>query len=161
MKKIILLASMAVIIIAQSFVIGHFFVDKYDIILGGDTFKFLVTDIDLENAREKGYIEINLAKNVEGEGNYGVLKIDENGFAELSSVALEKPAFGAYIESGSDKEYKFPFDKYYIDRFIGKSKKAVFTEKSIAYITVRIKEGKAELVKMLIDGEEVERYCKL
>lgn len=159
MKKIILLASMAIVIIAQCFVIGHFFVDKYDIILGGDTFKFLVTDMDLDNARKKGYIEINLVKNVEGIGNYGVLRIDENGFAELSSVALERPTFGAYIESGSEGKYKFPFDKYYIDQFIGKSKKAVLTKESVSYITVRIKEGKAELLKMLIDGEEVERYC--
>lgn len=159
MKKIILLASMAVVIFAQAFFLIQFGINKYDVILGGDTFKFLISDLDLENAREKGYIEIKLNKNVTGEGNYAVLKI-ENGFAELSNPVMEKPVFGAYIESSSKDEYTFPFERYYINHNIGRSKKVEITEESVAYITLRIKDGKAELLQMLIDGNPVEKYCK-
>lgn len=160
MKKIIMLASMAVVILAQGFILGQFFVNRYDVILGGDTFKFLVSDVELENARERGYIDIKLSKNVTGEGNFATLKIDENGFAELADVVIERPTFGAYIENGAKGEYIFPFQKYYIDLLIPHSKKAVFTDESVTYITVRIKDGKAELLKLMIDDKEVEKYCK-
>lgn len=160
MKKIILLASMVVVIVAQVFLLGQFFVNRYDIILGGDTFKFLVDDVDFGNAREKGYIEINLRKNVSGIGNYGIINIDENGFAELANVAVQKPNYGAYIESVGDTIYEFPFDKYYINPFIGYSKKLTLPEDYNSYIVVRIKDAKAELLRMMIDDKEVEKYCK-
>jgi glycosyltransferase involved in cell wall biosynthesis len=50
------------------------------------------------------------------------------GFAELNNVAVQRPNFGAYIESGSNVEYTFPFNKYYIDPTIGKSKRLVLDE---------------------------------
>lgn len=160
MKKIILLISTIILILAQGFVLIRFFINKYDVILGGDTFKFLVEDIDFENAREKGYIDINLVKNVSGTGNYGIMNIDKNGFAELSNVAIQKPNYGAYIESIGEEEFVFPFDKYYINPFIGPSKKLVLPEKYNAYIQVRIKDGEAELLKLMIDDKNVEKYCK-
>lgn len=160
MKKIILLASMAIVIIAQVFVLSQFFVDKFDIILGGDTFKFLISDVDIENARERGYIDIKLNKTTEGEGNFATLRIDENGYAELDNVVIEKPTFGAYIENGAQGEYVFPFEKYYLNLLIPHSKRAVFTDESVTYIVVRIKEGKAELLRLMIDDKEVEKYCE-
>jgi len=160
MKKIIMMASMIVVILAQVFVLGQFFINKYDVILGGDTFKFLLEDVNLNNARLKGYVEINLTKTVTGEGNYATLRIDENGFAELSNVVVQKPSFGGYIESGSDVMYTFPFEKYYINPNIAPSKKAEIKDDSVAYIIVRIKDGKAELLRMMIDDKVVEKYCK-
>ena len=47
MKKIILIASMAIVILVQSFTIVNLFINRYDVILGGDKFKFLVEDLDL------------------------------------------------------------------------------------------------------------------
>ena len=53
---------MVVVILAQSFVLSRFFIDRASIFLGGEKVKFLVSDFDLSSAREDRYININLAK---------------------------------------------------------------------------------------------------
>lgn len=160
MKKIILLISTSVVIIAQIFVLAQFFVNRYSIVLGGDKLKFLVSQVDLTCAREDGYIDIELKERIGGKGDYGIIHIDENGFAELERVATTKPSFGMYIKSSLDGYFYFPLEKYYIDLDIEYDDSLVLPQDYKAYINVRIKEGKIELMDMLIDGEPVEKYCK-
>ena len=93
MKKIILIISMALVILIQVFVLAQYFVNRYSIVLGGDKFRFLVSDLDLRHARDDGYIDIELKKEIGGKGDYGIIHIDENGFAEFDHVALQKPNF--------------------------------------------------------------------
>ncbi|MBE5812098.1 MAG: hypothetical protein E7314_00395 [Clostridiales bacterium] len=160
MKKIILIASMAVVILAQVFVLGHFFIDRYSIVLGGDKFKFLVHDLDLSKAKDKGYIDFKLKKNIVGQGEYGILRIDEEGFAELSNVVLQMPNFGAYILNSENGYFKFPYSRYYLNDVIEYDEKLALTKDYKAYINVRIKEGKVELMDLIVDGEKIESYIE-
>lgn len=160
MKKIILIASMIVVILAQVFVIGQLFVNRYSIVLGGDKFKFLVEDLDLSKAKEKGYIDFELKKKISGQGDYGVLKIDENGYAELNSVVLQAPSFGAYIINSENGYFSFPYDRYYLNDIIDYDEKLVLPKEYKAHINVRIKEGKVELMDLIVDGEKVESYIE-
>lgn len=160
MKKIILIASMALVILAQVFVLGNFFVSRYSIVLGGDKFKFLVEDLDLSKAKEKGYIDFELKKKISGQGGYGVLKIDENGYAELNSVMVQAPSFGAYIINSENGYFEFPYSRYYLNDIIDYDEKLVLPENYNAYIKVRIKEGKVELMNLIVDGENIESYIQ-
>lgn len=159
MKKLILIISMVIVVIAQVFVLSHFFIEKYSVILGGEKLKFLVSDFDLTSAREDGYVKINLVKDITGEGRYGVLR-EKDGFVELDSVVVEKPNFGMYIKSSENKYFKFPFDKYYIKSLDNTYKDLVVTDDTKAYIVVMIKDGEAQIVDFMIDGVKVEEYIK-
>ena len=159
MKKLILIASMVVVILAQSFVLSRFFIDRASIFFGGEKVKFLVSDFDLSSAREDRYININLAKEISGEGEYAILKENE-GFVELDTVAVEKPNFRMYIKSSETGYFKFPVDKYYI-KSLGKTHKELeVDENAKAYIVVKIKDGAAEVTDFMIDGVPVEEYIK-
>ena len=160
MKKIILLASMIVVILAQVFIIGQFFANRYSIVLGGDKFKMLVTDLDLTKAKDKGYIEFELNKKITGNGDYGVLKIDDRGFAELASVAVQMPSFGAYILNSGNEYFEFPYTKYYLKDIIDYDKNIILPKDNEAYINIRIKEGKVELMDLIVNGENIENYIK-
>ena len=159
MKKLILIASMLVVIVAQVFVISRFFIDRFSIVLGGDKVKFLVSDFDLSTAREDTYIKINLAKEISGEGEYGILRVND-GFVELDRVALEKPNFGMYVKSSEKGYFKFPVDKYYIKSLSKKHEELEVTENTKAYIVVKIKDGEIQVVDFMIDGVPVEEYIK-
>lgn len=159
MKKLILIASMAVVILAQVFVLGHFFVNRYSIVLGGDKFKFLVTDLDLSNAKKKGYIEFELKKKVSGQGEYGIIH-EDNGFAVLDRVAVGQPTFEAYLKNSENGYFKFPYDRYYLKAVIDDDEKLILPINNEAYINVRIKEGKVELMDLMINGENIESYIE-
>lgn len=160
MKKIILISSFAVVMLLQIFIMGQFFFNRYNIIFNGDKFRMLVSDLDLTGARDDGYIEVELKKRIGGLGKYGIINIDENEFAELSKVALEKPNFGAYIASSIDNYFYFPIEKYYIDNSIEYDKDLTITENSNIYLVVIIKDGKIEPIDLLIDGNKVEKYIR-
>lgn len=160
MKKIILIASMAIVILAQVFVLGNFFVNRYSIVLGGDKFKFLVCNLDLSKAKEKGYIDFKLSKIISGKGDYGIFKIDDNGYAELDSVAILKPEYGAYIKNSENGYFEFPCSRYYLNDIIKYEEELVLPKEYNAYIKVRIKEGKLELMNLIVDDENVESYIK-
>ena len=161
MKKIILIASMAIVILAQAFVLIHFSVDRYDIVLNGDKFKFLVTNLDLTNARQKGYIGFELNKKIGGKGDYGIIHIDERGFAELQKVAVQVPSFGAYVKCSKDGYFYFPYEKYYLKKDIVDFEQRLILPKDYeAYIKVRIKEGKVELMDLIVNGKTIESYIE-
>jgi len=160
MKKIILIASMAIVILAQVFAIGQFFVNRYDIVLGGDKFKILVQDLDLSKAKEKGYIDFELKKKITGKGEYGILRIDANGYAELSSVVVQMPNFGAYIKNSENGYFKFPYNRYFLNDIISDDQKLVLPKDYNAYINVRIKEGKVQIMDLIVDGEKIESYIE-
>lgn len=160
MKKIILTASMAIVILAQIFAIGCLFINRYDIVLGGDKFKFLVEDLDLSKAKEKGYIDFELKKKISGQGDYGVLKIDGNGYAELNSVMVQAPSFGAYIINSENGYFEFPYSRYYLNDIIDYEENLLLPKEYNACIKVRIKEGKVELMNLVVNGENIESYIK-
>ena len=149
---------MLIVIIAQVFVIGKLFIDRYDIILGGDKFKFIVEDLDLSDAKSKGVIGFDLKRDVSGQGEYGIIKIDEAGFAEMNNVVLQSPNFGAYIKNSQDGYFQFPYCKYYLNDIIDEGEELVLPKEYKAYINVRIKEGKVELMDLVVNGEKIESY---
>ncbi len=160
MKKIILIASMIVVIIAQVFVLGHYFVNRYSIILGGEKFKFQVTDLDITNAKQKGYVDFELNKKISGQGDYGVLRITEEGFAELSTVVVQQPSFGAYLQYSENGYFYFPYSRYYLKNIIDYEENLKLPKNYKAYINVRVKDGKLELMDLVVDGEKIENYIK-
>lgn len=160
MKRIILIASMAIVILAQIFAIGQFFVNRYDIVLGGDKFKFKVEILDFSKAKDKGYIDFDLKKKISEKGEYGILKIDEDGYAELSAVAVELPKYGAYILNSENGYFEFPYSRYYLNDIIDYKEKLILPENYNAYIKVRIKEGKVELMNLVVNGENIESYIE-
>ena len=161
MKKIILTVSMILVIILQIAVLTHFFIDRYSVILNGDKFRFLITDVELENARETGYIEVKLKKTASGKGEYGIIHIDDEGFAELSCIAIEKPKFGAYVKSSTEGIFTFPIDRYYINTNLRYWSTGTLTENDKPYIVVRDNDGLLEIVDCMVGDYKIEKYIPL
>lgn len=159
MKKIILLISTIVVIIAQVFVIGRFFINRYDIILNGDKIKFEVINLDISKAYKNGRVKFELAKKVSGLGDYGIIH-EENGFAILDGVAVKEPSYGIYLNYSEDGYFYFPYDEYYLSEIIDFDENLNLPKDYKAYINVRLKGGKLELINLIVNDQEIEDYIQ-
>jgi uncharacterized membrane-anchored protein len=171
MKKVLMTALVTVIII-QLAVPAFFVSQKYDILRNGTEYKFEVDLYDPYDAFRGRYLAIypvaqrriyDTSKTIEG--SYGILGVDEEGFAYITEVVKTKPD-GEYIRSKSSRYFELPIERYYTDEELAPELERFFTfgpasrsrKEYPPYVIVRVKNGKAVIQGMYIDGIRMEDF---
>ena len=157
MKKT-LLSVLIITAIIQLLVPGYMIWDRYNVLRTGEEVKIKVEPYDPYDAFRGRYVSFNIDENLDYEqrqGKYGILKIDEEGFAILDRVTKEKPEGELYLVSESENYFHFPLDRYYMEETLAPLAEEKLSEKD-AYITVRIKGNKSVISGLYLDGNPAE-----
>lgn len=135
-------------------------VDPYDIFRG--RYVALRTD--------QRFVRMNNSANIgRGQIIYVVIKNDRDGFAQVKSAMLDKPANGDYIKvkvsykRGDMIHFSFPFNRYYMNEKKAPQAEALYRrnsrrEKQDAYVLVRVLKGKALIEDLYVGGKSIESY---
>ncbi len=158
MKKTIL-SILVLTIIVQIFVPVYMIWGKYDVLKNGEEVKIKINPIDPYDAFRGRYVSLWYNYDLSYEhrkGKYGILEVGEDGFAVVKKVVKEKPEDVLYLTSENENYFYIPLDRYYMEETLApKAEKILLGEKE-AYVTVRIKEDKAVLSGLYIDGKPAE-----
>ena len=159
MKKFYMPALIVVIVI-QLLAPLSMIANKYDIVKTGEEYRFKVNLYDPYDAFRGRYLALNVGDTVYGEGRYGVVSVDGDGYARVVSLTDKKPAGGAYIKSGTSKSwYELPIDRYYMEDRLAPEAEARMRNlprNSEAYVTARVKNGNLVITGLYIDGVAIE-----
>ena len=158
MKKT-LLSVLILAIIAQICVPAYMIWGKYDVLKNGDEVKIKVAPIDPYDAFRGRYVSLWYDEELDYEerkGKYGILEIDEDGFATVKKVVKEKPQGRLYITSKDDDYFNIPLDRYYMEETLAPKAENMLSGEKEAYVTIRIQEDKSVLSGLYIDGKPVE-----
>ncbi len=102
---------------------------------------------------------------------FAILDIDSDGFASFTGVSLSPLKNDLSIECKIDSFggdfilLELPFNRYYINEKYSKLGEELYLkysrgDRDDAYITVRIKEGKAVLEDMFLNGMEINKFIE-
>lgn len=167
MKKL-LLPLLIVLILFQLAAPAYMVWEKYDTLETGSEYKFEVEIYDaydtsagrqvtlmaLEQRRFYNYPEKTF------DGSYGLIEIDEAGFAKITQAVSAKPSTD-YIKSTSNSYFELPINRYYLDRDLSPDVQDLLfksPEKLRPYVTLMVKGDKAVIAGLYIDGIRIEDY---
>ena len=159
-KKWLMPALIAVIVI-QLFTPIYMIANKYHILRTGVEFIFRVNPVDPYDAFRGRYVNLNAQQAVEvsGSGRYGIIAVDADGFAYVSSITDNKPVSGAYVRSNSRSWFMLPINRYYMEERLASRAETLIWERAPdkeAYVTVRIKNGELIISGLFVDGVAIE-----
>ena len=173
MKKL-KLSLLLVLILFQLGVPAFLVYEKYDTLKTGRAYKFEVEVYDdygafkgqslslmaLEQRRFYGYIE----KPTDTiDGKYGIITIGEDGFAKIAQTVKTKPSTD-YITSSSDGYFNLPIYRYFPDKDILPGVQRLIFEnpkKLRPYVVLKVKNDKAVIEGLYLDGIRIEDYTNL
>ena len=183
-KKLLLIAFILVVLV-QWCIPAKMIWEKETILDTGIEFKFKTAPVDPNDPFRGKYITLSYDENtitvsdgqdwVTGESIYVTLTNDTAGFAKIASVSKTKPTDNeSFITAkvryatgnGSNKLIiDYPFDRYYMEE--SKAYDAELTYRmsqqdtsKITYALVSIRNGKAVLKDILIDGTSIREIVK-
>ena len=164
MKKWLIPALIAVIVI-QLFTPIYMIANKYHILRTGEEFIFRVDPVDPYDAFRIGYVSLSTyqADMVSGSGRYGIISIDADGFAYISSITDNRPVSGAYVRSNNRSWFVLPIERYYMKEKLAPGAETLIWERTPdeeAYVTVRIKNGKLIISGLFVDGVAIEEILR-
>lgn len=164
MKKYLSLFLIAAIAV-QLFVPSYMIFSKYNTLKNGEQYKFKAYPVDPYDPFRGRYVQfsVNDVSRKYSTEKYGIISIDENGFAHIKEFSDEKPIDKPYIESLSDDFFSMPVDRYYME-----DKLAPAAENLVAktiktddvYITVRVLGGDVVVEGLFINGVAIEDLLK-
>ena len=139
-------------------------VDPYDAFRG----KYVAIGIELEG--DLTWRGTPLRRN---QAVFVALDVDDEGFARATSLTLEPPESGDYIEAkvswwASVEEsvpLTYPFDRYYMEESIAPEaerayRDATWSEVEQTYITVRVRSGRSVIDELFIGGKPFREYLE-
>ena len=150
-------------IILQLFVPVYMIIKKYDILNTGEEFRFRVNPVDPYDAFRGRYVRLYSRQEVYGNGKYGVIKVDADGFANITEITDEKPENAAYVKSDSRQWFSLPISRYYMDEKFAPKAESLVRQREPGietYVTVRIKNGELVISGLFIDGVSIEDIIK-
>ncbi len=173
-KKKITVYSFAVLVFVQLSIPLFTVWEQYDILKTGELYLFKTEPIDPTDLFRGKYIRLNYTENsfpVENEEEwqdvknaYAVISADTDGFTKIVSVEKEPPAGSrVYIEvevfiPWCDKkddcvlEIRYPFERFYMEESKAEPAEQLFSDDKNCYAAVYVKNGKAVLHNVYIDG---------
>ncbi|MEI6579731.1 MAG: GDYXXLXY domain-containing protein [Eubacteriales bacterium] len=172
MKKY-LLPLLILTILIQLFVPAYFVFEKYDTLKTGKEYKFEVDLYDPYDTFRGRYVAItttaqrklyDIYNSVNGSKNgskYGLISVDDAGFAFISSVTDIKPANGDYVKSSNSRYFTLPIERYYSDENIAPQLEQFLASNRQGlkpYVILRVKDGHAVIQGLYIDGVKIEEY---
>ena len=158
MKKLLLPALIAVIFIQLSVPV-YMIAGKYDTLRTGEEYRFIVYPADPYDAFRGRYVDLGARQDIYGDGKYGVIAVDSDGFAYIEAITDERPRAGAYVKSGSRNWFTIPIGRYYMDEKLAPRAETLTRQTDLdksTYVTVRIKNGNLVVSGLFIDGEAIE-----
>ena len=147
----------------------------------GEQFRFHTAPIDPYDAFRGRYVAVGVEQDnapvpaglklENGQKVYAHIEKDNQGFAVISKVTLEKPKNGTYLTTKVRYVYKgemfldMPFDRYYMEEKAAPAAEAIYQkhhgeEKQDSYVIVRIRSGFAVLEELYIGGQPVSEIIK-
>ena len=162
MRKWILPALIAVIVVQLS-APAYMIYSKYDVLRTGEEFLFRVYPVDPYDAFRGRYVSLNASQAVSGQGRYGVIEVDADGFAFIAEVSGDKPASAHYVKSNDRSHFSIPIDRYYMDEKLAPEAETLTRRNAPggeAYVTVRVKNGKMVVSGLFIDGMAIESIIR-
>ena len=177
MKKSLVIALFLSISIIQVITPLSMIVKREYVLKNGEQFKFKTAPVDPYDAFRGRYValriqgdEISVPKELRldnGQAIYAVINIDDQGFANLTRVSVDKPHGEAYIlakvkyVSGDKVFLDLPIDRYYMEEKSAPAAERVYRQfaqrnKQDAYIVVRIKDGFAVIESLYVGGQKIE-----
>ena len=177
MKKTIYILFVIVALI-QLAVPAKMILDREMVLKHGKSFKFKTSPIDPTDIFRGKYIWLDFTDNtiaykdsLESYSMHVFVIIEENeeGFANIKEISMDSPegdeyyfrarAYKMYEDEGSKQQLRidFPFDRFYMEESKAEPAEEVFNKTSndsaqIAYALVYIKDGRAVLKDVLING---------
>jgi uncharacterized membrane-anchored protein len=159
-------------IFIQLIVPAYFVFEKYDTLRTGEEYKFEVELYDPYDAFRGRYVAIqtiaqrSMYERYDSSGlnlssKYGLVSVDDDGFAYISSVTDTKPNSSEYIKSASSNYFNMPVERYYTDEDIAPQlEQFLFNKKKKVspYIILRVKDGNVVIQGLYIDGVRIEEY---
>lgn len=158
MKKS-LLSILIITIVIQIFVPSYMIWGKYNVLKTGEEVKLKVAPIDPYDAFRGRYVSLWYAidlSSAQRYGKYGILEIDEDGFAVVKSVVKEKPEGKLYLTSKNEDYFYIPLDRYYMEETLAPKAEKMLSGEKEAYVTVRIKDDKSVISGLYIEGKPAE-----
>ena len=158
MKKT-LLSVLIITIFVQILIPSYMIWGKYDVLKNGEEVKIKVAPIDPYDAFRGRYVSLWYDYDLGYEqrhGKYGILEIDEEGFASVKKVEKEQPKAGLYLISQSEDYFHIPLDRYYMEETLAPKAEEMISGENEAYVTIKIKGDKSVLSGLYIDGKPVE-----
>lgn len=184
-NKIILFSAFILMAIAQIFVPAKMISDSESILSEGKTYKFQTAPIDPYDPFRGKYITLffpnqTITKTngewLSGESVYAILGLDSAGFSIVEDVQKEQPDEStdylkiqikyAWKDSSYTKlEFDYPFDRFYMEESKAYEAELAYrdarAERKPAYALVSIKQGKAVLKDVMIEGVSIREIAKL
>lgn len=159
MKKT-LLSVLILTIFVQILIPAYMIWGKYDVLKNGEEIKVKVAPIDPYDAFRGRYVSLWYDDDMtyeQRQGKYGILEIDENGFAVVKKVVNEKPEDELYLTSKNENYFYIPLDRYYMEETLAPKAEEMLSGEKEAYVTIRIKGEKSVLSGLYIDGKPIEQ----
>ena len=162
MKKY-LLPGLIVTILLQLLVPSYKIYVKYDILRTGNEYFFRVNPVDPYDAFRGRYVYLYAPQDAGGQGVYGLIAVDADGFARVTELSDEKPATGPYVKSESDRWFAMPISVYYMEENLAPRAETYVRQRNVeeeTYVSVRIKEGELVVSGLFVDGVPIEEVIK-
>lgn len=161
MKKI-LPALLIVAFVVQLLVPAYMIWEKFDVLKTGEEVKIEVRPIDPYDAFRGRYVALGYDYELDYSdryGKYGILEVNDEGFAKLVRVTDEKPKEGLYLVNDDDYYFHIPLDRYYMEEKLAPKAETMIDDAN-AYITVRIKGDKAVISGLYINDVRAEELLE-
>ena len=158
MKKT-LLSVLFITIFVQILIPTYMIWGKHDVLKNGEEVKIKVAPIDPYDAFRGRYVSLWYDDGLsyeQSQGKYGILEIDEDGFAMVKKVVKEQPKDQLYLTSENEDYFYIPLDRYYMEETLAPKAEEMISGEKEAYVTIRIKGDKSVLSGLYIDGKPVE-----
>ena len=147
----------------------------------GAQYRFRTAPVDPYDAFRGRYVALAMEENKApvpsgvklgyGQKVYAHIEQDDQGFAKISRVTMERPSGDAYLAVHVRRVRKdhvslsMPFDRYYMEEKAAPAAEAAYRKHSTresknAYVTVRIKNGFAVLEELYVDGKPISEMIK-
>jgi uncharacterized membrane-anchored protein len=145
----------------------------------GEVFKFRCEPVDPADLFRGRYVALGIRERTvttdldrtyaAGDRLYVRLLTGEDGFAKLGEASAEPPSEGPYLSARVDRQtgrsvrLEMPFDRYYLAEELAEDADRAYREmtsggRKDAYVTVRVRDGKAAPEELYLDGLPLREY---
>lgn len=154
---------------------------RESVLKNGEQFKFKTVPVDPYDAFRGRYVALKMEKDRvpipegvklrNGQRVYAHITVDEQGFAEISTVTTSRPQGLPYIQAKVRYVYKnelqldLPIDRYYMEEKSAPAAEIIYRQhntrkKQDAYVLVRIKDGFVVIEGLYVGGKRIEEVVK-
>lgn len=177
MKNRLIIGLFCCIALMQIIIPLSMIIKRESVLKNGVQFKFKTAPVDPYDAFRGRYVALRIkGDNVSrpqgvslsyGQNVYALIAIDEQGFAQFSTLSTSKPQGVPYIQakvryiSGDNVQLDLPMDRYYMEEKAAPTAERVYREysrrdKQDAYVLVRVKDGFAVIESLYVGGRRIE-----